>query len=156
MRIYLMLGSYFYLRIRSALQSQILYKSIRLISAHGVIQLVNAINHFSMFYRFVLMVDCNHTIESKALDQYFSATFKDGEIMLKGCPLCGMPITKTLRFMNFVKRMYQQIAEMKTKTFEDLRSFDLKKMFQNLHQITYQCSSKLIIIYATCSYSYLS
>ncbi|KAK7575660.1 hypothetical protein V9T40_011946 [Parthenolecanium corni] len=91
--------------------------------------------------RFVLMVDCNHTIESKALDQYFSATFKDGEIMLKGCPLCGMPITKTLRLMNFVKRMYQQIAEMKTKTFEDLRSFDLKKMLsQNWYQINYRGS----------------
>lgn len=88
------------------------------------------------------MVDCNHTVESKALDEYFSASLRNSEIMLKGCPLCGMQITKTLRYMNFFKRIYQQIAEVKTKTFEDLRSFDL-----NLEQLVCEIS-RLTMIYA--------
>lgn len=100
------------------------------------------------------MVDCNHVIESQALDLYFSPTFKGGEIMLRGCPLCGSPITKTLRYMNFVKRIYKQIAEVKKKNFEDLRSFDLEKMFLDWRMFPSKCSSRLIIVYAIYNSSY--
>lgn len=71
------------------------------------------------FYSFVLLEDCNHTIESKALDQYLSISPKGGEIVMKVCPLCKTPITKTLRFMNYVKQTYQHIIKIKGKIFGD-------------------------------------
>lgn len=65
----------------------------------------------------MLLVDCNHIVVSEALDHYLSMKPEDGEIVVKRCPICKTPITKTLRFMNQVKETYEHILKVKEKIY---------------------------------------
>jgi len=82
---------------------------------------------FRIFFRFVLLEDCNHIIESQALDQHLSTTVEGGEIVMKVCPLCKTPIKKTLRYMNFVKETYIHIMNVKNKIFGENNRMKTKK-----------------------------
>lgn len=61
------------------------------------------------------MEDCQHCIESKALEKWMNQN--DEEIVLKKCLLCNMPILKTQRFMNQVKVILNDISIIKRKQF---------------------------------------
>ncbi|XP_065226654.1 NFX1-type zinc finger-containing protein 1-like [Planococcus citri] len=67
--------------------------------------------------RFVLLVDCGHYIESEAMDRYIALPAEKGEIVMKVCPICKTPIAKTLRYMNQVKKVYQDILNVKKKIY---------------------------------------
>lgn len=65
--------------------------------------------------RFLLLVDCNHVIESKKLEAWFK---KDADmIKFKECPVCETPIKKTHRFNELVKRTMRDIAAVKLKFY---------------------------------------
>ncbi|XP_060863746.1 NFX1-type zinc finger-containing protein 1-like [Metopolophium dirhodum] len=63
--------------------------------------------------RYVYLEDCKHTVESKGLEQWINQN--NEEIALKQCPVCKMPILKTLRFKNHVKAVQKDICEIVTK-----------------------------------------
>ncbi|XP_008187018.2 NFX1-type zinc finger-containing protein 1 [Acyrthosiphon pisum] len=63
--------------------------------------------------RYVYLEDCKHTVESKGLEQWISQN--NEEIAIKQCPMCKMPILKTLRFKNHVKSVQKDICEIVTK-----------------------------------------
>ncbi|XP_050539011.1 NFX1-type zinc finger-containing protein 1-like [Daktulosphaira vitifoliae] len=65
--------------------------------------------------RFVYLEDCQHSIESNALEQWLNQ--QDEEISMKLCPLCKTPILKTQRFMNKIKLIYLDISKIKKKSF---------------------------------------
>jgi len=71
-----------------------------------------------IFFRFVYLEDCEHTIESEALTKWIYQN--DEEISLKQCPLCKMPILKTQRFMNQVKVILEDISKIKNKQYGEL------------------------------------
>jgi len=71
-----------------------------------------------IFFRFVYLEDCEHTIESEALTQWMNQN--DEEICLKQCPLCKTPILKTQRFMNQVKVILEDISNIKRKQYGEL------------------------------------
>lgn len=75
----------------------------------------------------MLLEDCQHVIESKALDQHLETAPEGGEIVMKVCPLCKTPITKTLRYMNYVKQTYRHIMNVKKQIFGDGRQIKDKK-----------------------------
>ncbi|XP_047105810.1 NFX1-type zinc finger-containing protein 1-like [Schistocerca piceifrons] len=76
--------------------------------------------------RFVYLEDCKHTIESKALDKWLKQ--KDDEICLKSCPLCKTPIKRTLRFLNYLKKSYIDISNIKERVFGNPRENVAKKI----------------------------
>lgn len=77
--------------------------------------------------RFVYLEDCKHTVESRGLEQWINQNSE--EIAMKQCPVCKMPIMKTLRFKNHVKSVQKDICEIVTKLVgdRDWLAFDEKK-----------------------------
>ena len=68
------------------------------------------------------MEDCKHVLEATGLEQWMAQT--DGEIKLKDCPKCKTPITKTQRFMNMVKKVYQDVQRVKSRVFGNMREIE--------------------------------
>ena len=68
------------------------------------------------------MEDCKHVVEATGLEQWMSQT--DGEIKLKDCPKCKTPIAKTQRFMNMVKKVYQDVQQVKKRVFGNMREIE--------------------------------
>nr|CAD7432792.1 unnamed protein product [Timema monikensis] len=65
--------------------------------------------------RFVYLEDCKHIFESRGLEEWMKMS--DGEIRTKVCPKCTTPITKTQRYMNIVKQVYNDVNAVKRKVF---------------------------------------
>uniref|UniRef100_A0A2S2NW97 NFX1-type zinc finger-containing protein 1 n=2 Tax=Schizaphis graminum TaxID=13262 RepID=A0A2S2NW97_SCHGA len=66
--------------------------------------------------RFVYLEDCKHTIESRGLEQWINQN--NEEIVQKQCPMCKMPILKTMRFKNHVKSVQKDICEIENKLLD--------------------------------------
>nr|CAD7194774.1 unnamed protein product [Timema douglasi] len=66
-------------------------------------------------FRFVYLEDCKHIFESRGLEEWMKLS--DGEIRTKVCPKCTTPITKTQRYMNIVKQVYNDVNAVKRKVF---------------------------------------
>ncbi|XP_063233035.1 NFX1-type zinc finger-containing protein 1-like [Bacillus rossius redtenbacheri] len=75
--------------------------------------------------RFVYLEDCRHVLESEGLEQWMQQS--DSEIKMKVCPVCTTPITKTQRYMNVVKRVYEDVSKVKRKVYGDLKAFCSKR-----------------------------
>ncbi|XP_050443204.1 NFX1-type zinc finger-containing protein 1-like [Adelges cooleyi] len=80
--------------------------------------------------RFIYLEDCEHSIESDALEQWINQS--DEEISMKQCPLCKTPILKTQRFMNQIKQIYQDIAKIKNKRFGDDKDKEIEEKKNDL------------------------
>lgn len=97
-----------------------------------------------VYFRFVYLEDCKHTIESGALEQWMKQ--KDDEIALKQCPLCKTPILKTQRFMNYVKIILKDITKIKEKQYGELsviKSYE-KKVLNSLKLLNAEFDVKFI------------
>ena len=71
------------------------------------------------------MEDCKHVLEATGLEQWMALT--DGEIKLKDCPKCKTPIAKTQRFMNMVKKVYQDVQRVKKHVFGKMREMEASR-----------------------------
>jgi len=80
--------------------------------------LINLDVIFILFFRFIYLEDCKHSIESDALIKWINQN--DEEICLKQCPLCKTPILKTQRFMNQVKVILNDVSKIKTKQYGEV------------------------------------
>jgi len=69
--------------------------------------------------------DCKHVLEAAGLEQWMAQT--DGEIKLKDCPKCKTPIAKTQRFMNMVKKVYQDVQRVKKHVFGNMREIEASR-----------------------------
>jgi len=69
--------------------------------------------------------DCKHVLEATGLEQWMALT--DGEIKLKDCPKCKTPIAKTQRFMNMVKKVYQDVQRVKRRVFGKMREMEASR-----------------------------
>jgi hypothetical protein len=77
--------------------------------------------------RFILLEDCKHFIEVKAMDNWIESKFGDnreeiegGEsktIQLPECPKCKTPIRLNLRYSNYIKKQLASIEEIKSKQY---------------------------------------
>lgn len=74
---------------------------------------------YFVFYRYVLLEDCGHVIESTALDRYMKISQENCEIFTKVCPVCGVGIVATSRFKNIVKKTSEHILAVKKTVFGD-------------------------------------
>ena len=76
-------------------------------------------------FRFIYLEDCKHVLEATGLEQWMAQT--DGEIKLKDCPKCKTPIAKTQRFMNMVKKVYQDVQDVKKRVFGNKREIEASR-----------------------------
>jgi hypothetical protein len=65
-------------------------------------------------------------VEATGLEQWMAQT-DDGEIKLKNCPKCKTPIAKTQRFMNMVKKVYQDVQRVKKRVFGNMREIEASR-----------------------------
>lgn len=84
----------------------------------------NYYNLFFVFYRFVLLEDCNHCIENEGLMRWLKQSSES--IGRKVCPRCKTPINKCIRFMNLIKKDMDDVQAIKQKVFFN-KWKDLKK-----------------------------
>ena len=70
--------------------------------------------------RFVELADCGHLFEVKMMDQWMDqAELKpdgkqvDGQVILKCCPKCNIPIRSSLRYGNVVKKILEDLEKIK-------------------------------------------
>ena len=85
------------------------------------------------------MEDCKHVLEATGLEQWMAQT--DGEIKLKDCPKCKTPIAKAQRFMNMVKKVYQDVQRVKKHVFGNMREIEASRGV--LRKNFYQCRAEL-------------
>ena len=85
------------------------------------------------------MEDCKHVLEATGLEQWMAQT--DGEIKLKDCPKCKTPIAKTQRFMNTVKKVYQDVQRVKKCVFGNMRVIEASR--DELRKKLYELDRKL-------------
>jgi len=83
--------------------------------------------------------DCKHVLEATGLEQWMAQT--DGAIKLKDCPKCKTPISKTQRFMNMVKKVYQDVQRVKKRVFGNIREIDACR--DELREKLYELRAKL-------------
>jgi hypothetical protein len=84
--------------------------------------------------------DCKHVLEATGLEQWMAQT--EGEIKLKDCPKCKTPIAKTQRFMNMVKKVYQDVQRVKSCVYGNMREIEscrgeLRKKLDKLKPMPY-------------------
>ncbi|XP_063233033.1 NFX1-type zinc finger-containing protein 1-like isoform X1 [Bacillus rossius redtenbacheri] len=75
--------------------------------------------------RFVYLEDCKHTLLGEALDTWLQG--REAEISMKGCPKCKTPITRTQRYADMVKAVYQDVVAVKAKVFGDLEVIEASR-----------------------------
>ena len=63
-------------------------------------------------------------------------TQSDDEIKLKKCPKCNTAITKTQRYMNVTKKVYEDICRVKRRLFGKLREIEGKRDELTAHLIS--------------------
>lgn len=65
--------------------------------------------------RFVLLQDCRHIVEVKALDRYMDGDIEEGDhtVQLKACPICKTPIRKSYRYGAIINKALRDIEQVK-------------------------------------------
>ena len=86
--------------------------------------------------RFVLLQDCMHVIESRALDKYMHMRDEANAIQLKGCPICKTTIRKCLRYGKLINQVLDDIERVKQQMIGDTGIIDRVTNQISLHPIT--------------------
>jgi hypothetical protein len=69
--------------------------------------------------------DCTHVLEATGLELWMAQN--DGEIKLKACPRCKVPVAKTQRYMNTVKQMYYDVCRVKSRVFGNMKEIEASR-----------------------------
>lgn len=66
-----------------------------------------------IFYRFIYLPECKHTIEVGLLEQWLNATPANNEILPKECPICKTRIFQVPRFQEIIKTNMNEVNKIK-------------------------------------------
>ena len=94
--------------------------------------------------RFIMLKDCEHIFEYTALDYMMDTT--DDEIKTKVCPLCTVPILKSFRYGNVVKRIHNDIDNIKRKVLQSHNTAVLKEKKIMVLKLARELSDKISLI----------
>lgn len=95
---------------------------------------------------FVNLVDCNHLLEVKSLDNWVDQKESgDNVIGWKVCPKCKTPILQTPRYTDVAKRILKDINAIKRKEHHHLTHDERKKMEQTFTQLPSEIRNKLCL-----------
>jgi hypothetical protein len=92
--------------------------------------------------RFIMLKDCEHIFEYTALDKMMDGI--DNEIKPKVCPLCRMPIVKSLRYGNVVERIHNDLDNIKRKILGSTTEFEEKRFL--VLKLAHDLKSKIPLI----------
>ena len=86
--------------------------------------------------RFIMLEDCEHIFEYTALDRMMDRD--DDEIKRRVCPLCTVPIVRSFRYGNVLKRIHRDIENVKRKILDSTGVSELKASYvcQHLNDLT--------------------
>lgn len=111
-------------------------------------------------FRWVLLNDCKHVVETTVMEQWLATDDGDTEIKLKACPKCrpsepNRNIMTTQRYMNLVKKTFKDIQAVKEKIYGQVEKIrrerktlldDLNKMkFEEMEGLSGLDEGKLIL-----------
>ena len=96
--------------------------------------------------RFIMLKDCEHIFEYTAFDQMMDTVSINGklEIVPKVCPLCKVPIVKSFRYGNVVKRIHNDIDNIKRKILGCTTKIEEEKIL--VLKLAYDLISKISLI----------
>ena len=94
--------------------------------------------------RFIMLKDCEHIFEYTALDYMMDTT--DDEIKTKVCPLCTVPILKSFRYGNVLKRIHNDIDNIKRKVLQSHNTAVLKEKKVLVLKLVDELSHKISLI----------
>ncbi|XP_046846173.1 NFX1-type zinc finger-containing protein 1-like [Xenia sp. Carnegie-2017] len=81
--------------------------------------------------RFIKLSECDHIFEQTGMDKYMDGQVNN-EIKPKVCPLCRIPIMKSLRYGNILKTIQNDIDVVKKEILGNRNLVDALKTMQNL------------------------
>ena len=96
--------------------------------------------------RFIQLIDCDHVFEVQGLDRWMTEETEEDSstIALKSCPTCRVPITRSFRYGNIIKKKMQDIEKVKQLLIEQRKDTTqheaLAKVCKSLGQITFKKS----------------
>lgn len=79
--------------------------------------------------RFVLLVDCGHTMESQGMEHWMNTIVDNSHksVEIKACPKCKSPILMTQRYSDYVKNEFEDLTNVKAKHRSKKSKFFLMK-----------------------------
>lgn len=99
--------------------------------------------------RFVRLKDCGHIFEVKGLDQWMDQESvgddtKSREIQFKQCPKCKVPVRRSLRYGNVIKRTLSDMERVKAAVFRGAEggSVDLNALVTDMRTLRTKLRSK--------------
>ena len=91
--------------------------------------------------RFIMLKDCEHIFEYTGLDRMMDTI--DEEIKTKVCPLCTVPILRSFRYGNVVKRIHNDIENIKRKVLHHHNTDVLKEKKVLVLKLAHELSVKI-------------
>ena len=82
-------------------------------------------------HRYIQLQDCKHIFVVQALDKWM-ARRNDEPVRWKCCPICRVPVMKTLRYANIVNQILHDLNELKKRESHYLSSHQRKQMKMEL------------------------
>ena len=82
--------------------------------------------------QFILLEDCGHVLEVKALDCWMDQVDENEEIKWKCCPQCKVPVLKTVQYSNITNRILHDMNEIKARQQHFLSVHDRMEMREKL------------------------
>ena len=94
--------------------------------------------------RFLQLSDCKHVFEVGGLDKYMQLEEGETSVALKSCPKCKVPITKSLRYGNSIKKKMKDVEKVKKLVIAQRRDTSQFKALSDikgaLREMPYGCS----------------
>ena len=78
--------------------------------------------------KFIKLADCGHIFEVNGFDEYMDTKEEFNEIQWKTCPKCTKLITQSLRYANILKKIKEQMTQIKQKEAQKLEPLHHNKM----------------------------
>lgn len=106
--------------------------------------------------RFVLLIECNHVVESQGMEKWLSdKEVENKTVVLKTCPRCKTILGTTQRYRDYVKDIMNDVIRIKEKSFgtveENTRKqqelLDLIRITKTSCTCTYSQAGKIKIRY---------
>ena len=63
------------------------------------------------------MEDCGHVIHRESMDKWVRDSIVKNEVVVKSCPKCSTPVTRTVRYGNIIKERLKNVLKIREKIY---------------------------------------
>ena len=65
----------------------------------------------------MLLEDCGHIIHRESMDEWMRGSIVENEVVIKNCPKCSTPVSRSVRYGNIIKERLQKVLRIRKKIF---------------------------------------